>query len=61
MDYILSIEYQIYKNTALKHICVDWYQSQNLGKFYCNECGFKIFKSKTNGKMNLISAFYKYS
>ncbi|RIM75465.1 hypothetical protein BU116_13165 [Staphylococcus xylosus] len=63
MDYALSIGHQIYKSTALKHICVDWYDSNELEKFYCENCGFEIFQTKEqeNDKNKLVSAFYKYS
>lgn len=60
MDYALSIGYQIYKSTALKHICVDWFDSIELENFYCNECEFKIFQSKQLAEDKLVSAFYKY-
>ncbi|MDW4397452.1 hypothetical protein [Staphylococcus saprophyticus] len=62
MDYALSIGYQIYKSTALKHICVDWYEAKELEEFYCNNCGFEIFQSKRqeNNDFKLVSAFYKY-
>lgn len=62
MDYALSIGYQIYKSTALKHICVDWYESKELEEFYCSNCGFEIFqsKSKESNGFKLVSAFYKY-
>lgn len=61
MEYALSIGHQIYKSTALRHICVDWYDSDELKNFYCNECKFKVFQSKQLEVNNLISAFYKYN
>lgn len=60
MEYALSIGHEIYKSTALRHICVDWYDSIELESFYCNECEFKIFQSRQLEENKLISAFYKY-
>lgn len=59
MDYPLSIASEIYDRTALRHICVDWYDNKNLKEFYCNNCGFKIYQEKITKKGKLISAFYK--
>lgn len=60
MEYALSIGIEIYKRTALRHICVDWYEDSNLKNFYCNQCGFKIFQEKDTDKGKLASAFYKF-
>ncbi|MEF9593561.1 hypothetical protein QNN38_02830 [Staphylococcus argenteus] len=60
MEYALSIGIEIYKRTALRHICVDWYEDSNLRNFYCDQCGFKIFQEKDTGKGKLVSAFYKF-
>lgn len=59
MDYALSIASEIYDRTALRHVCVDWYDNKNLKEFYCNNCGFKIYQEKITKKGKLISAFYK--
>ncbi|HGZ8130092.1 TPA: hypothetical protein ACOF36_001148 [Staphylococcus aureus] len=48
MDYALSIASEIYDRTALRHVCVDWYDNKNLKEFYCNNCGFKIYQEKNN-------------
>lgn len=60
MEYALSIGIEIYKRTALRHICVDWYEDSNLNAFYCDRCGFKKFQEKDTDKGKLVSAFYKF-
>ncbi|MCQ1236621.1 hypothetical protein NNJ50_07800 [Staphylococcus aureus] len=57
MDYALSIASEIYDRTALRHVCVDWYDNKNLKEFYCNNCGFKIYQEKI--KTSVISRIIK--
>lgn len=52
MDYALSIASEIYDRTALRHVCVDWYDNKNLKEFYCNNCGFKIYQENIPRKNN---------
>lgn len=56
MDYALSIASEIYDRTALRHVCVDWYDNKNLKEFYCNNCGFKIYQEKNKN----LSYFKNY-
>ena len=60
LEYAFSIAYDIYKKTALKHVCVDWYDHFKLEKFYCEDCGFKIFQYRNTDKGKIVSAFYKF-
>ncbi|WP_053035680.1 hypothetical protein [Staphylococcus haemolyticus] len=60
LEYAFSIAYDIYKKTALKHVCVDWYDRFKLEKFYCEDCGFKIFQYRNTDKGKIVSAFYKF-
>lgn len=59
LDYAISIGLEVFKKTALRHICVDWYEQEKLKRFYCEECGFKIFQYKYTDKGKLVSGFYK--
>ena len=61
MDYALSIGSEIYDRTALRHICVDWYDNKNLKEFYCNNCGFKIYQEKITKMGNLFLHFTNLS
>ncbi|WP_000384190.1 hypothetical protein [Staphylococcus aureus] len=61
MDYALSIASEIYDRTALRHVCVDWYDNKNLKEFYCNNCGFKIYQEKITKKENLFPHFTSLS
>ncbi len=61
MEYALSIAEDVYQKIALRHVCVDWYESECLFKFYCEKCEFKKFQENhKNGEEKLISAFYKF-
>ena len=50
----------IFIKTALKHVCVDWYDHFKLEKFYCEDYTFKIFQYRNTDKGKIVSAFYKF-
>ncbi len=41
-------------------LTVDWYDHFKLEKFYCEDCGFKIFQYRNTDKGKIVSAFYKF-
>lgn len=59
MEMALEKSYEIYLNSGLKHVCVDYYDNQQLEKFYLEECSFLKYQYDQESKMNYC--FYKFT
>ncbi|GGI66292.1 hypothetical protein ACFQOY_03395 [Enterococcus alcedinis] len=59
MRIALDKSYEIYLNSGLKHVCVDYYDNRQLEMFYLEECSFLKYQYDQESRMNYC--FYKFT